>query len=98
MITKNYFVYILTNKKNGTLYIGFTDDLERRIGEHKRKEVEGFSKRYHLDKLIYYEQFESNSEAFLRERRLKKWKRSWKIQLIESMNPEWQDLAWDWDK
>ena len=96
-MTKTYFVYILTNKKNGTLYIGFTDDLERRVGEHKRKEVEGFSKRYHLDKLVYYEQFDSNSQAFLRERRMKKWKRDWKIQLIESMNPEWKDLAWDWE-
>ena len=96
-MTKTYFVYILTNKKNGTLYIGFTDDLERRVGEHKRKEVEGFSKRYHLDKLVYYEQFDSNSQAFLKERRMKKWKRDWKIQLIESMNPEWKDLAWDWE-
>ncbi|MBS3770923.1 MAG: GIY-YIG nuclease family protein [Bacteroidales bacterium] len=96
-MTKTYFVYILTNKRNGTLYIGFTDDLERRVGEHKRKEVDSFSKKYHLDKLVYYEQFDSNSEAFLRERRMKKWKRDWKIQLIESMNPQWNDLAWDWE-
>ena len=96
-MTKTYFVYILANKKNGTLYTGFTDDLERRMREHKRKEVEGFSKKYHTDNLVYYEQFDSNSEAFLRERRLKKWKRNWKIQLIESMNPEWKDLAWDWE-
>ncbi len=96
-MTKTYFVYILTNKRNGTLYIGFTDDLERRVGEHKRKEVDSFSKKYHLNKLVYYEQFDSNSEAFLRERRMKKWKRDWKIQLIESMNPQWNDLAWDWE-
>ena len=74
-MNKRYYVYILSNKRNGTLYIGFTDDLERRMKEHKQKEVEGFTKRYSLDKLMYYEIYDSANVAFIRERRLKKWKR-----------------------
>ena len=94
---KNYYVYILTNKKEGTLYIGFTDDLERRMREHKLKEVKGFTQKYNLDKLVYFEIFEDSYNAFERERRVKVWKRQWKINLIEEKNKEWNDLAKDWD-
>jgi putative endonuclease len=90
---KQYYVYILASKKNGTLYIGFTDELERRIGEHKNKEVQGFTKKYNIDKLIYFELYNTSFEAFTRERQLKKWK----ISLIEKENPNWKDLSEDWD-
>ncbi|PLX12714.1 MAG: GIY-YIG nuclease [Marinilabiliales bacterium] len=93
---KQYYIYILASKKNGTLYIGFTDDLERRMKEHKLKAVEGFTKRYNVSLLVYYEVYKTSGEAFIRERRLKKWKRDWKIQLIESKNPEWIDLSMEW--
>lgn len=73
-----------------------TGDLNRRIGEHKTKEIEGFSKKYGLDKLVYYEEFDSADEAFKKERQMKKWNRSWKIRLIEENNPNWIDLAEDW--
>jgi len=92
----NFYIYILTNKKDGTLYIGLTNELERRILEHKSKAVPGFTARYNLDKLIYIEEFETYPEAFERERRLKRWKRQWKIELIESMNPLWKDISEDW--
>ena len=97
-LNNRYYVYILSNKRNGTLYIGFTDDLERRMREHKLKEVDGFTKKYGLCKLMYYEIFNSSNEAFPRERRLKKWKRKWKIELLESKNPEWKDLSNMWDE
>ncbi|HEY9113886.1 MAG TPA: GIY-YIG nuclease family protein, partial [Bacteroidales bacterium] len=77
----SFYVYIITNKRNGALYIGMTGDLNRRIGEHKSKEIEGFSKKYGLDKLVYYEEFDSADEAFKKERQMKKWNRSWKIRL-----------------
>ena len=91
-----YYVYILSNKKNGTLYIGVSNNLERRIFEHKNKLIEGFSKKYELTKLIYFEVFQHINEAIAREKRLKKWKRKWKINLIEEKNPNWNDLASDW--
>ena len=84
------------NKPNGTPYTGMTNDLMRRILEHKNKINEGFSKRYGLDKLVYYEIFKKPLEAITREKRIKKWKRQWKIELIEFMNPDWKDLAEDW--
>jgi len=93
---KDYYVYILASKKDGTLYIGFTDDLERRIGEHKNKAVSGFTKKYGVDKLMYFEKYSSSYEAFKRERQLKKWKREWKIALIEKENKSWDDLSKDW--
>ena len=93
---KKYYVYILTNKKDGVLYIGFTDDLERRIREHKLKEVKGFTQKYNLDQLIYFEEYDNSYKAFERERRLKVWKRQWKINLIEKENSNWVDLAKDW--
>ncbi|WP_422083949.1 GIY-YIG nuclease family protein [Ulvibacterium sp.] len=91
-----YYVYILSNKKNGTLYIGMTNNLERRVLEHKNKMTEGFTKRYGLDKLVYFESYTYVNDAILREKRLKKWKREWKIKLIVEDNPEWKDLAYDW--
>jgi len=85
-------VYILTNRPNGVLYIGVTSDLVKRIYEHRQGFVDGFSRRYRLKKLVYYERYESMEEAILREKRMKKWKREWKIFLIEELNPEWKDL------
>ena len=92
----NFYVYILTNRKNGVLYTGLTNELERRIGEHKNKILKGFTYKYNVDKLVYFEEFETYEEAFLRERRLKKWKRDWKINLIVKENPNWTDLSAEW--
>ncbi|AUC81522.1 GIY-YIG nuclease family protein [Lacinutrix sp. Bg11-31] len=92
-----YYLYILSNKFNGTLYIGVTNNLERRLFEHKNKLVEGFSKRYDLKKLIYFETFQYVNDAIKREKNMKKWKRDWKIKLIQEDNPNWSDLAEDWD-
>lgn len=91
-----YYVYILTNKKNGVLYIGMTKDLERRMREHKLKEVVGFSQKYNTDKLVYFEKYKNSFEAFKRERQMKKWNRQWKIDLIEKENFQWLDLSVDW--
>ena len=87
-----YYVYILASKKNGTLYIGVTNNLKRRVGEHKSGIVEGFTKKYILNRLVYFEIHNDINGAILREKRLKKWNRNWKIRLIEEMNPEWNDL------
>lgn len=89
---KNYYIYILSNKRNGTLYIGVTSNLIKRIQEHKNKSVDGFTKKYKVDKLIYYEQTEQINSALAREKALKKWNREWKINLIEKENPNWNDL------
>lgn len=89
------YVYILTNKNNSTLYIGVTNDLIRRIYEHKNEFVEGFSRRYKLHKLIYYEQTDSMIQAIEREKQLKRWHRNWKINLINEKNPEWKDLYYE---
>jgi len=86
------YVYMLTNKKSGTLYIGVTSDLVKRIYEHKTKPIDGFTKRYNLDKLVYYEIHNSIREAIVREKQLKNWHRQWKINLIEEHNPDWDDL------
>lgn len=85
-------VYILANKRNGTLYIGVTSNLVTRIAQHRSGEVPGFSQRYGTKALVYYEAYDDISEAILREKRLKKWNRSWKIELIEGDNPQWRDL------
>ena len=92
MMDKQYCVYILANRKNGTLYVGITSDLIRRVGEHKNKVVAGFTKRYGVDKLVYYEVFDDPENAIKREKRLKYYKRAWKIDLIEKNNPQWKDL------
>jgi len=88
---KGYYVYILTNK-SGTLYIGITGNLQKRIWEHKNKVVEGFTKKYNIDKLIYFEQTENVMSALEREKQLKKWKRQKKEDLIKETNPKWEDL------
>jgi putative endonuclease len=87
-----YWVYILASKKYGTLYVGVTNSLERRIAEHKAKEVPGFTKRYGVDCLVYYRGFGDITEAIHFEKQLKRWRRDWKIRLIEEDNPDWADL------
>ncbi|HRN86862.1 MAG TPA: GIY-YIG nuclease family protein [Candidatus Dojkabacteria bacterium] len=89
---KTYFVYITTNRKRGVLYIGVTNDLVRRIYEHKHKIKCKFSARYNVNKLVYYEIHFRAMSAIHREKRLKEWKRDWKIELIERSNPLWEDL------
>jgi putative endonuclease len=89
---KNSFTYIITNKKHGTLYTGVTTDLVARIYQHKNKLVKGFSSKYNLDKLVYYEIFDDVSEAILREKKIKRFLREEKVRLIEAVNPQWIDL------
>lgn len=90
---REYFVYILASKRNGTLYIGMTNNLPRRMWEHKQGLLEGFTKKYNVHQLVYSDSFTRPYEAIQAEKRLKKWNRQWKIQLIESVNPEWKDLS-----
>ena len=89
----HYYVYIITNKKDGVLYVGVTNDLERRMVEHKNKFVKGFSSKYNLDKLVYLEVYQFIEDAIKREKQLKKWKREWKINLIVEENADWDDLS-----
>ena len=88
-------VYILTNYKNGTLYIGVTSNLIQRTYQHKHKIIKGFTSKYNLTKLVYYETYETMQEAIKREKQLKKWNRAWKIELIEKFNEDWNDLYKD---
>ncbi len=88
-----FFVYIITNKVQGTLYVGHTDDLVRRMWEHKNKVRDGFSAKYNLDKLVWFEQFDRCEYALDTERRMKEWKREWKIEKIMALNPDWNDLT-----
>ena len=94
-MTKTYYVYILASKRNGTLYIGVTNDLERRLYEHKNNLIEGFTNKYNVHHLVYYEDVNDVQSALQREKQLKRWTRKWKIELIEKVNPEWHDLADD---
>jgi len=89
----DYFVYMLASKRNGTLYIGVTNDLGRRIGEHKDKMIPGFTKRYGVSLLVWYETFGDINDAIVREKQIKGWNRAWKIRLIEEGNSGWNDLA-----
>lgn len=89
---KTYYIYILTNQKHGVLYIGVTNDLKRRVYEHKNKLNEGFSKKYNTTRLVYMEETNNINDALQREKQLKKWNRAWKIKLIDEYNPEWLDL------
>ncbi len=91
-MSKQPAVYILASKRNGTLYIGMTSDLIKRIWEHKNNMVEGFTKRYDVHHLVWYELHESMQSAIEQEKRLKEWKRVWKLELIENSNPSWLDL------
>lgn len=92
---KYYWVYIISSHKNGTLYVGITNDLRRRIYEHKHQMVDGFTQKYSIQLLIYFERHESPESAITREKQLKKWKRQWKLRLIEKQNPTWKDLYKD---
>jgi putative endonuclease len=91
-MARQFWVYILSSKSRGALYVGMTSDLGRRVWEHKNNLVEGFTSKYKADRLVYYEALEESENALQRERQLKKWRRAWKIQLIEKVNPEWKDL------
>jgi len=86
------YVYILSSSRNGTLYIGVTNNLPRRIWEHRNSLVKGFTQKYGVHNLVYYEQFEEIEQAILREKQMKKWNRNWKIKLINKTNPLWNDL------
>jgi putative endonuclease len=90
---KQYFVYILASGRNGTLYIGVTSNLERRLLEHKNDLNPGFTAKYHTHDLVYFEAYETSEQAINREKNLKKWKRAWKLRLIEGVNPQWEDLG-----
>ena len=88
----SFFVYILSNKQKGVLYIGVTSNLIKRVYEHKQKAIEGFTKRYNVTKLVYMEESNNPNDAIAREKQLKNWHREWKVNLIESINPAWDDL------
>ncbi len=95
----SFFVYILASERNGTLYVGMTDDLSRRVWEHQTGVFPGFTKKYGVRTLVWSEVHETRESAFVRERQIKMWKRKWKLQLIEELNPEWKDLVeagWLW--
>ena len=93
----DYFVYILTDKGRATLYIGVTNNLPKRLWEHRNPETASFSQRYHCVVLLYYEHFGDVLDAIAREKQLKGWRRAKKIALIEKLNPRWEDLSADWD-
>ena len=92
---RQYYVYILANKRNGTLYIGVTNNLLKRVYEHKSNLVCAFTQKYKVHHLVYYETYRNIYDAITREKRLKKWKREWKIELIEKDNPKWKDLYYN---
>jgi len=89
---RNPCVYILANKPNGTLYVGVTSDLPKRVWQHKHRETSGFTKKYHVHRLVWFEMHESMEAAISREKAIKKWRRAWKVELIEAENPGWKDL------
>jgi putative endonuclease len=91
----SFAVYILASRRNGTLYTGMTDNLSKRVWEHREKVREGFTTKYGVHILVWYESHPSRETAFVRERRIKKWNRAWKIELIERLNPSWQDLYFE---
>ena len=85
-------MYILASKRNGTLYTGITSDLVQRVWQHKNNIIEGFSQKYNVKILVFYEVHDNSESAIVREKQIKKWRRAWKLQLIEKMNPQWRDL------
>ena len=91
----DYYVYIMASQRNGTTYIGVTNDLLRRVHQHRENLLPGFSSKYRTNRLAYYEQYQDVRNAITREKQLKKWNRAWKIDLIEQSNPEWSDLWFD---
>jgi putative endonuclease len=92
MGARSFYVYILASRIGGTLYIGVTNDLIRRVAEHRLELVDGFTKKYEVHRLVYFEQLDDAENAIRREKRLKRWNRDWKIRLIEKFNPNWDDL------
>ncbi len=92
---KDYYVYVLASQRNATLYVGVTSNLIKRIWEHKNKAIKSFTQKYNVDKLVYFEQYHDPENAIKREKRLKKYDRRWKLELIEKENPEWRDLYTD---
>ncbi len=92
MSEKYYYVYVLANKRRGTTYVGVTSNLVQRVWQHKDEQVEGFTKRYGIKMLVWFEQHENVEQAILREKQIKNWNRTWKIELVESFNKEWHDL------
>ncbi|MFA6457717.1 MAG: GIY-YIG nuclease family protein [Bacteroidota bacterium] len=90
-----YHVYILASQRNGTLYIGMTNNLQRRVDEHKQGLIPGFTQKYKVHMLVYFEEYTDPRDAIAREKQLKWWKRSWKLELIESFNPLWKDLTFE---
>ena len=92
-MNKQYYVYLMTNKQDSVLYTGVTNNLKKRINEHKLKLIEGFTKKYNVDKLVYYEVYDDINDAIEREKRIKKGNRQRKIDLISNMNPTWKDLS-----
>jgi len=92
---KQYYVYILANKRDGTLYTGVTGNLIKRVYEHKNNIIKGFTQKYKVHNLVYFEILENPLEAIAREKHIKAWKRKWKIELIERVNPEWVDLYYN---
>lgn len=98
MLSKSYYVYIMASARNGTLYIGVTSDLAKRVWEHREGLIEGFTKKHGVKMLVHFEEFGDIGLAIHREKRLKKWMRKWKLELIEKDNPEWRDLYFDFIK
>ena len=96
-LMNKYYVYILANKTNSVLYIGVTNDLKRRLYEHKNKLVEGFTEKYNVNKLVYFEESSDITSAIQREKNLKKWRRQWKEDLIKKLNPDFKDLSSEWE-
>jgi putative endonuclease len=94
-MSKTYYVYMLASRRNGTLYLGVTNDLSRRVYEHKTKALPGFTSRYGVHMLVWYEVYENINDAIGREKQLKKWERVWKLKLIEDFNPTWRDLYYE---
>ena len=92
---KRYFVYIMASKRNGTLYIGVTNNPAKRVYEHKNNIFDGFTKQYNVKTLVYYEKYDDIQKAITREKRMKKWNRQWKMRLIDHFNAEWKDLCCD---
>ena len=96
-MNNSYYVYILTNWNDKVMYVGMTNNLERRVYEHKHKLVEGFTAKYNINKLVYYEECQDVNAALAREKEIKKWRREKKNMLIQEANPTWQDLSASWD-
>ncbi len=95
---KIYYVYILASRRNGTLYVGVTNDLGRRVWQHRQGEAASFTRKYGVHLLVYYEHYGEVLDAISREKRLKRWRRAWKLALIEGMNPDWRDLYETWNQ